>query len=786
MTSPTRDEWAWLNQILINNLPTQNCRAVCEHRMEKEALLLVIFVVLVTFGTANRGDDDRRKTIYLLTLAPYPNPTASLSPSWDGGPDIVPALRLAVEHVNNRTDVLDSYNLELIYEDGGCNIASTSVASFVRGLLEREDGQIVGIIGPGCSSSSLLVAPLLARDELSLINIHTAGSPLLENRTMYRNSFGTLGSAYGFVECSFALMRQNNWTTVNVLYDESRAYFYNTYVEFEKDITEAVPGSRIVFSAAVYESYLPLKVIEDTNARIVIVVAGPELARRIMCLAHHRDMLYPLYQWLIVSRTLGELSDSDVEFNYEGRAYSCSKAVMLASALNGNLLINYKLISFDENSITTAGISYKDYIEMYEHKVTEYNDNKENPYRNSTVSVWAAPYYDAVWGMVLALNKTNLTGYQFGDTAITDNIRKHLYTNEFEGVSGRVSFDSQTGNIDRVIDIFQVFNSTDEYVAYYNAGYIEKLRSSVFIDDKIEERLVAVSPYLAGFISIILLVQTALLITAQVLTVVYRKYPSIKATSPKLNHFAFIGCYIFIAGALLYTTYRGIRLLDSNIRGGFCHAIWSWLFPIGYTLLFATIGVRTWRLYRIFTHYLDPGKFISNPVLFTFVLGLVSVDVIIGITWSVVDPLKVRITRTTVTEDGVRNFVLQRDCFCDYYYYWLVTIMGFKMLTLLVVIVLALLTRNIPNKNFATNSLRVFVYLLGIVLTLGFSLYYLTLFFLSTSVYADYIVLCVLLNVTLFLTLSLVFIPPLLPLLREKWKQIYKTKTLVMTKRSSL
>ena len=755
---------------------------------KKQALLLVLLFILLIFGTASRGDwdDDPRKTIYLLTLAPYPNPTASLSPSWDAGPDIVPALRLAAEHVNNRTDVLDSYKLELIYEDGGCNIASTSVVSFVRGLvLVEEDRQIVGIIGPGCSSASLLVAPLLARDELSLINIHTAGSPLLENRTLYRNSFGTLGSAYGFVECAFALLRLNNWTNVTSLYDESRAYFYNTYLEFEKDITAAVPGSRLVFSAAVYESYLPLELIEDSFARIVIVFAGPELARRIMCLAHHRDMLYPLYQWLIVSRTLSELSDSDVEFNYQGQAYNCSKDVMLASALRGNLLINYKLIPFNENSITTAGISYKDYIEMYERKVTEYNNNKENPYTNSTLSIWAAPYYDAVWAMVLALNATNLTGYRFGNTAITDNIRNHLYTNEFEGVSGHVSFDSQTGNIDRVIDIYQVFNSTDEYVAYYNGGYIEKLKSPEFIDGKIEERLVAISPYLAAFVSIILLVQTALIITTHVLTVVYRKYPSIKATSPKLNHFAFIGCYIFIAGALLFTVYSGIRLLDGNVRGAFCQAIWSWLFPIGYTLLFATIGVRTWRLYRIFTHYLDPGKLISNPVLLTFVLGLVSVDVVIGIIWSVLDPLEVRITRTTVTEDGVRNLVLQRLCFCDYYYYWLGTIMGYKMLTLLAVIVLALLTRNIRNKDFATSSLRVFVYLLGFVVTLGFCLYYLTLF-LTTSVYADYIVLCVFINVNVFLTLSLVFLPPIVPLLREKWKQMYSTETLVATKLSSL
>lgn len=743
-------------------------------QMGKELWTAVVLAILASAKIASErypdsSSDDPRETIYLLTFVPYPDPRPSLHPSWDGGPNIVPALRLAVEHINNHTDVLNQYKLELINEDGGCNIVSKAVIGFVHRVLER-GRRVVGIIGPGCSSSSLAIAPLIVEEELSLISIHVAGSPLLENRTQYFNSFGCLGSSYGFAEAAFALMNKNNWRNISALYDQSRTYFYTTFLAFERDISTEVPGSRIMFSAAVYDFYFPLEAIKDSLTRIVFVFTGPEFARKIMCLAYHEGMLYPMYQWLLASRTFSEVSGSDVDFNYNGNAYFCSKEVMAETALNGNLLINYKLIPFNTSASTVAGISYNEYLEKYEAKVNEYNNNNENPYTNSTFSIWAAPYYDAVWVMALALNNTfglNIADYRYGNATATDMIQDQLYETEFEGVSGHVSFNQATGNIERIIDVFQIFNSSDEYVAYYNAGHIEKLGKPDFIDDEIEDRLIVVSPYLAAFFAIILILQSALAVILHILTFVYRKYSSIKATSPKLNHLIFLGCYLLIVGALIYSIYKGIMFLDGNIRGALCHTIWSWIFPISYTLIFGTIAARTWRLYRIFAHYLDPGKFISDPALLAFVLILICVDIVIGIAWTSTDPLELRIRPRIIIVNGVRKRFLERTCSCDYYYYWLVIILGYKLLLLLAVIILSLLTRSIRNRNFATSSLRVFVYLLGSVFTFGVTLYYLMLF-LNVSIYADYVVLCVLLNAIVCMVVALVLFPPFLPLLKEK------------------
>ena len=65
------------------------------------------------------------RIIRLLTILPYPvhpNDSVSLRPYWDGGLAVLPAAQLAVEHVNQDTNTLPGYRVELLNVDGGCNI----------------------------------------------------------------------------------------------------------------------------------------------------------------------------------------------------------------------------------------------------------------------------------------------------------------------------------------------------------------------------------------------------------------------------------------------------------------------------------------------------------------------------------------------------------------------------------------------------------------------------------------------------------------------------------------
>ena len=83
----------------------------------------------------------------------------TLNPSIVDGPDLFPATQLAVDHVNNRSDVLRDYHIELIEADGGCNVTSKAWISLVSQLFHN-DKQIVGIMGPRCSDSAEAVGAI--------------------------------------------------------------------------------------------------------------------------------------------------------------------------------------------------------------------------------------------------------------------------------------------------------------------------------------------------------------------------------------------------------------------------------------------------------------------------------------------------------------------------------------------------------------------------------------------------------------------------------------------------
>lgn len=730
------------------------------------------FVVLLTVACIRQRDAADVTTLYLLTLLPYPDLVGDLQPSWDAGPDIVPAVELAVDLVNNRTDILPDYRLKLVHDDSGCDIISRTMVSFTRGIFSENSP--VGIIGPGCSIATLRTSPLNARDEIALINVHLSGSPFLGDRTRYPYSFGLLGSTYdAFVDTAFALMKKNRWKRIAALFDESRTFFSSTFQALEMDISNEIPDGEIAFSSAVYETNFPLRPIRDGLIRVITVFTGPEFARRIMCLAYYEEMLYPAYQWILFGREVSEFTDTD--FHYDGRRYNCSEQVLLNTILTGHVLVNYRLKHSNGSAPTFSGYSHDEYRELYQERIDQYR----GPHVNLTVNIFATLAYDGVWALALALNNSGLdfTQYQRGNPEMTDLIREQIYQLEFEGVSGSVKFDRSTGFVSRFSNIYQVINASEVLVAYNRPGEFQKFVQAEFISDTFESTPTTVEAPVAAVLAAITLTLFGLIVTAHVISIVYRNYHSLKASSPKLNHLIYIGCYIFIGGTLLYEIKKAIPQLTEQDASNSCHALWAWLFPISTTLIIGTITARTWRLYRIFTHYLDPGPFISDPVLFVFIAVLLLVDVVIATAWTAVDPLHFEVRQRTVPSEVGFTIVLDRTCTGgDYFFAWFGLILGFKALLLMGMTTLSIVTRSIHSKDFTTSSLRVLAYLLAFVFPLGILLYF-VLIFQRIEVHIDYVILSTLLNVVIFLCFALVFLPPLAPLLREKKKAMHKLIT---------
>ena len=724
------------------------------------------------------SDDPTKQlpTLNLLTLLPFPNPIPQFDPSWNEGNKVLPALYLARDQINNRTDLLPCHKLELVVVDGGCDIAATTAVSSTIGLINET--KVVGLVGPGCSSSALQTAKLLNRSAINLIQIHGGGSPLLADRTKYPNSLGLLGSTQSFVDLSLALMKKTGWHNIAILFESNRVYYRSTKEAFVASLNSDV---NVLFASPVYTTFYPLDGVRSSLARIVFVFTSPSHSLRIMCLAHHMGLIYPAYQWVIISRRLSDfiaenasLSDS-ITFTYSRRVYTCSLQSLLNVALEGTFLLNYQVETLDFNNSKFANTSFEEFLELYKERADSYN---------VTTTYWSYYFYDSVWSWARVLHQMTVNNseifnnFHYGNKTLANAMLNEFYTRDFEfdGMSGLISFNSDNGFYDRPSNLYQVVGGEERHVAYNNGTTIVKLHPLEVIPDLVRTASSQVHAALIAVFAIIQFVEFFAIALLHVLTVVKRKEKSVRASSPNLSHFAFFGTYILLF-ALLLNSFIEIKLHSDEVSGAVCQAIWGWLFPMGFTLTIGTVSVRTWRLYRIFTHYLNPGKFISNPALITIIVILLSIDIIVAVVWTSIDPLRLVVIETNVRVGSANELVLDRSCQSQLgfgfqgYAIWLVIVMSIRITLLVVMVVLSLLTRHIPNKSFTTSSLRIFAYIFSGVLLLGFMIYYLFIY-LNLNDNFQHLVLHLMLSTLIILYIACVFIPPLMPVIHGKLKQL--------------
>ena len=626
----------------------------------------------------------------------------------------------------------------------------------------------IGIIGPGCSSSSLLVSSLTNREALSLVNVHSGGSPSLSDRTNLPYSLGTLGSAESFSNLVIKLMHANNWHRIGILFNELRE-FYSTTSQNLHDIISSDSTLSSYLSPVYDNTYIPLSEIMQQGIRINVLFTPVRTTRQVLCLAFHRGVVYPAYQWIVTSNTFKDIAQN-VNFEFDHQVYNCSEAEMRQTALNRVSFINYRLSHINESAPSTySKHSFKEYDALVRNRLQEHNLQNND---NIAYSIWTTYLYDTLWAWAVVLDRVairepnmDLTQFRYGNTLLSKLVLEEFYRLDFEGVSGKIKFNNDSGFLNRVISVFQAKDGNVTEIAYFDGVHFTDQEDLDAIEGEFPDENFNIGPGVFAALFIVTVLELVILITLHVLTIKYRFSQSVKASSPKLSLLTFIGCYLIILTLFLYM-FRSYLLLDDYTSVFLCNLTWAWLFPISFTLAYGTVAVRTWRLHRIFTHYLNPGRFIADHYLIAFVFVLLGVDVLLGTLWMAIDPQQLDVKNVTVPQD-VTNFVVRRCRDNSYWSYGLV--FGYRGVLIVIVLVLAFLTRNIQNQSFQTKTLRVLVYLSSLTLVVGFVLFYLFLFYGSPLSHGPTVFLNLTVHGVLLLFITLICLPPLIPKLREEF-----------------
>ena len=725
--------------------------------------------------------------VRLLTILPYPvhpNGSASLRPYWDGGLAVLPAAQLAVEHVNQDPNTLTGYRVELLNVDGGCDIFSKALMNFAEHVLHGPP--VAGIIGPGCDHSALAISSILGREETALPNVHLASSPLLGDRSAgskYKNSYGIRGLSHTLVETAISLINHNKWDRVAALFDPE--LYVHLDEKLRQRITEELRKNRVVFLSEVYDTYLPIDSLMKSSAKVIILFTSPPRAMRILCIAYGKRMLFPVYQWVVTGYHFDDISAAlnDVAFHYDREFYNCSSNKVI---LQNSLLISHRLENIDKDTVLVSGHTYNDIHKQYLQMLSAFN--KRNM-RSLSPNILAAITYDAVWALVMAINMTetilnssiSISNFQYGNTMFTDEIKLNLDKIDFNGASGFINFDSASGYTHRVVEIIHINSSMDANLVGFtklNSGDLSFLTddSRIFINTTVTSKIEVVHPAVAAIFLLIILSLSTATILLHIVSTVKRKHPSIKASSHILNHFIFTGCYIWTAASIIYIiVLKALSSENEEIYANCCHAVFAWLLPVGWTLIFGTLITKTWRIYKIFVHFRDPGHLISNEALVSFVLLQLGLDIALGMFWSILSPAQLQKTNKPATSNlhntiTAETYLTQRTCvFVDSrlsHLFWILIVLGYKALQVSVLLTFTVLTRNIKNLNFSTFLLRKASYL-SFILFLSLLPPFIVLWYSEAEIHIDFILLCTFISGTIFTCFIFVLLPPALPVLKK-------------------
>ncbi len=651
------------------------------------------------------------------------------------------AAQCSVEHINTEGDILPNYTLSLVRGNSGST--EETIVSYVENIaystLESQ-GCVIGMVGPAISQEDPVSILSSLANRVTISHIHLSTSPLLQNRDVYANSYGIVGSQLDLTEAVISMVKHQNWENVVLFYDSDNKLYKQSIERFTKQLSGRI-ALRAIGQSRVH--------LDDTR-RVVIVMAGAPLVCELLWDAIDKRVVYPVFQLIVVGLKYKQLS-----------LYDECQVDKLQALLNGLLLV-----SFDFNIDTAISIN-NDSECIHVHGCFDQHWATSGDSNCDTISL----VYDSILALALAVNET-LGFYNTspcGDERFNSLVSSNLAADKpFSGLSGSIKFDSTTGYNKRRVNIFQVSNRTVEVIGHFYKfnDSLSLFNNNNLINTTLGIQLESVRIEVASLFTLITLLQLFVISALQVLTIVHRKHKSIRASNSKLNHSVFIGCYIIIITLLLFLwPYKTLPVLEG--RAQICLVFNLWLLPISISLIFAPLITHVWRLYRIFTHFDRPGCCLSNNALCGIVGLQVCVDLLIGTLSTVFAPAEVSLSRTgRVSPDG--KVIVSPMCRQGSQELWLL-VWVYKYTQVFALFVLSCFTNVKMNKNFSTSRFKIGSYLI-IVLSTTLLPLYLFLWITDADIHADVVVMCILGNSFLLLCTLFILLPPVMEVLRKRNK----------------
>ncbi|KAK2188045.1 hypothetical protein NP493_146g03044 [Ridgeia piscesae] len=485
------------------------------------------------------------------------------------------------------------------------------------------------LLGPGCSVVSTFVGQAARMWNLVVLS-YGSSSPALSNTKRFPTFFRTHPSATLHNPTRVKLFKKFGWTRIATI-QQTQEVFTSTIEDLEKRVKDA--NIEIV----VRTSFLT----DPKNAVHNLKTWQEECSVR----STNKKVYGPKHVWVII----GWYPDN--WYSQPDSLVNCT-AEELKEALEGHFTTEGLMLNQDNtptiswhglwirqchgHTIFTCGITFQTstaFMEKVEQRIGGSNPLSVTGYVEAPLA------YDAVWALALALNKTQttlvkknqkLSDFTYSNQDIMKEIYRAMNGTNFLGVSGRVAFNSEGDRI-AWTQIEQMWDGNYTKMGFYDfvsdnltwfnlekwPGMFHVYFHSLFVQYTPVLRLVSLTLFIGMCLLASLGVITAVCLCSFNCT--HRNKRFILLSQPHINNLILTGCIICLCCVFL----QGLdgRYVDEDTFVLLCQ-VKSWILSIGFTLAYGPMF----------------SKSLSNWEMYTVLGILLSLDVIVLVTWQVIDP----------------------------------------------------------------------------------------------------------------------------------------------------
>uniref|UniRef100_A0A674PCW7 Gamma-aminobutyric acid type B receptor subunit 1 n=1 Tax=Takifugu rubripes TaxID=31033 RepID=A0A674PCW7_TAKRU len=561
-----------------------------------------------------------------------------MSGGWPGGQACMPSAQMALDLVNNRSDILPDYELELIHYDSMCDPGEAT--KLLYDLLYTEPLKIV--LMPGCSGVSTLVAEAARMWNLIVLS-YGSSSPALSNRQRFPTFFRTHPSATLHNPTRVQLFQKWKWTRIATI-QQTTEVFTSTLDDLEERVKEA--GIEIsVRQSFLTDPAVAVKNLKRQDARIIVGLFYETEARKVFCEVFKEKLYGKKYVWFLI----GWYADN--WFKIKDPAINCTVENM-TEAVEGHVTTEIVML----NPETVRGVSNmtsQEFIAALMSRLGGMNPEETGGFQEAPLA------FDAVWALALALNKTvaplkgrgrRLEDFNYNNHDITSEIYRALNTSSFEGVSGQVVFDAQGSRMAMTL-IEQLQGGSYKKIGYYDSSQknLSWFGNDVWIGaGPPADRTVVIEEYrfLSQKLFAAVSVFAGLGILLGILCLTFNIYNGnvryIQNSQPYLNNMTAVGCMMALAAVFPlgidgHHVHRSQFPVVCQFR--------LWLLGLGFSLAYGSMFTKIWWVHTLFTkkeekkekkkQHLEPWK------LYATVGVLLAIDFLSLVIWQIVDPLHI-------------------------------------------------------------------------------------------------------------------------------------------------